>query len=433
MNLSGLSFNALPPIHLPFRFFLTAPLFAFACAALIFAFGESLWLTRWHPAMLSLTHGFTLGILTMVMMGALLQILPVVAGISVPKVDIVASVSHLCLVFGSATLMLSFIFPTPLLLWFSLVALGIAFLLFIGALLWAFVPTFKKGVKQSTTLVALRFAIVFFTVVVLLGLLLQLNRLGYAYLPFDKLYTNIHALVGGFGWVGLLIMAVSFQVIPMFHVAPNFPYFVARILPVLVSLLLVALIFTWWLALELSVFIALLLMLNSVYLLQVIAVINRRKRKIPDISIRYWLLAAISLLVLSALFFIDYFAIIPWSVEQRDIVFSSIFIYCYVLSVIQALLIKILPFLSYTHLQQRCLMNFDAMKFLPHMHQFISKKESTVLWWLHLISGCLLLVTCVFPFLYWCFTLSLLIEFSWLFWLMLQTILLYKNVSQQIE
>ena len=83
MNMSGLSFNALPPIDLPFRFFLSAPLFIIACALLVLFSGETLWLSRWQPNMLALTHGFTLGFLTMVMMGALLQLLPVIGGIGI--------------------------------------------------------------------------------------------------------------------------------------------------------------------------------------------------------------------------------------------------------------------------------------------------------------------------------------------------------------
>ena len=60
--MNGLSFNALPPIDLPFRFFLTAPIFVILCAVLILLTGESLWLSRWQPSMLALTHGFTLGL-----------------------------------------------------------------------------------------------------------------------------------------------------------------------------------------------------------------------------------------------------------------------------------------------------------------------------------------------------------------------------------
>lgn len=41
---------------------------------------------RWSPATLALTHLITLGYLAMIMLGALLQILPVVLGVPVPQV-----------------------------------------------------------------------------------------------------------------------------------------------------------------------------------------------------------------------------------------------------------------------------------------------------------------------------------------------------------
>lgn len=78
--MSGLSFSGLPPIDIPFRFFASSILFVIGLAFFIFFSGESLWLSRWHPSMLALTHGFTLGVITPVMMGALLQMLSVVGG-----------------------------------------------------------------------------------------------------------------------------------------------------------------------------------------------------------------------------------------------------------------------------------------------------------------------------------------------------------------
>ena len=42
------------------------------------------------------------------------------------------------------------------------------------------------------------------------------------------------------------------------------------------------------------------------------------------------------------------------------IAMAVIFIYFYLVSIVQGMLFKIIPFLSYTHLQQKFLMNFDA-------------------------------------------------------------------------
>ena len=109
MSLAGLSFNALPPIRLPFRFFITAPIFILLCTGLIAYSGPDLWLGRWQPPMLALVHGFTLGFLTMVMLGALLQLLPVIAGIGIPHPELLAPLTHGLLSVGTLMLLWGFL------------------------------------------------------------------------------------------------------------------------------------------------------------------------------------------------------------------------------------------------------------------------------------------------------------------------------------
>ena len=46
----------------------------------------------------------------------------------------------------------------------------------------------------------------------------------------------------------------------------------------------------------------------------------------------------------------------------------SILLYGVIISISQGMIIKVLPFLSYTHLQKVCLTNFSAMQYLPNMH-----------------------------------------------------------------
>ena len=433
MNISGLSFNALPPVHLPFRFFLTAPLFALACVVILIVYGDSLFISRWHPAMLALTHGFTLGIVSMVMMGALLQILPVVAGISVPKVEKIASLSHGFMVLGTVLLMLAFIYPRTEIFMLSLLCLTLAFILFIGALIWAFMPTLTAVFHQGATLTAIRFSVLLLMVTVVLGLLFLANRAGLVSLPLSQSFTDMHALLGGFGWVGLLIIGVSFQVVPMFHVAPNFPNIITRYLSWVIVVVLVIMSMFLWLAGPFKLFIALLLLLNSAYVLLVINRLKQRKRKVADVSIRYWFLASISLLLLTLSFIVSELFSFNWFETKKVLLFSSLFIYAYLLSVIQGLLIKILPFLSYTHLQQRCLVNFAAMQLLPHMHQFISKQQAGFLWWLHVMSILLLVLVMLSPSYYIFFTIALAVEFIWLGYLMIKTVGLYNKTVSKID
>ncbi len=431
MNLSGLSFNALPPIDLPFRFFLSAPIFIIACALLVLFSGETLWLSRWQPNMLALTHGFTLGFLTMVMMGALLQLLPVIGGIGIAKPRLIATTSHALYCVGVMALMLSFVLATNWLTLAALVLLCLGGSIYLGAIIWVLI----KKISQGDSINCFRLAITSLVIVLLLGIWLLANRAGIT-LPFitlDKHLTDIHALMGLVGWAGMLIIAVSFQVLPMFHVAPNMPKYIRQYLGVSIFILLIVYIFYAEFALGVIV------ISHGVFALTLFYVINQRKRKVPDTSIKYWQLAAATLLLLNLLYFLpDSFyrsAQTPLSIALPDkgMLLTAVFIYFYLLSVIQGMLLKILPFLSYTHLQQRCLIDFSAMQFIPHMHEFLNKKHGLVLYYMHILSGLSLLAVLFEPSLYIVFAIFLLVEFVWLFVLMVKCMRLYFTVNHKIN
>jgi hypothetical protein len=95
MNFTGLSLDQAPPISAPVRFFLTAPLFAMVAAALILFFDPALLMSRFSLETIAVTHLFTIGFIAMVMLGALQQMLPVLAGVSLPKASLVATTSHI--------------------------------------------------------------------------------------------------------------------------------------------------------------------------------------------------------------------------------------------------------------------------------------------------------------------------------------------------
>ena len=84
LSTAGLSLEQAPPIGVPFRFFLTAPLFTLAAGLLLAWQGEDLMASRWTPGALTGAHLIALGFLSQVMCGALFQMLPVLAGSRVP-------------------------------------------------------------------------------------------------------------------------------------------------------------------------------------------------------------------------------------------------------------------------------------------------------------------------------------------------------------
>ena len=431
MNMSGLSFNALPPIDLPFRFFLSVPIFIIACALLVLFSGETLWLSRWQPNMLALTHGFTLGFLTMVMMGALLQLLPVIGGIGIVKPRLIATTSHMLYCAGVIALMLSFLLATNWLTVAALTLLSLGLGLYLGAIIWVLI----KKISQGDSINCFRLAITSLAILLLLGVMLLANRVGIT-LPFitlDKHLTDVHALMGLVGWAGILIVAVSFQVLPMFHVAPNMPKYIRQYLGASIFILLITYVFYAEVAL------GLLFISHGVFAFSLFYMINQRKRKVPDTSIKYWQLAAGTLLLLNILYFLPdslyrsaqapLFITLP----DKTMLLTAVFIYFYLLSVIQGMLLKILPFLSYTHLQQRCLIDFSAMQFIPHMHEFLNKKHGLALYYMHVLSGLSLVAVLFEPSLYAVFAILLLLEFVWLLVLMVRCMRLYFTVNKKIN
>ena len=88
-----LSFDQAPPFAAPFRFFLTAPFFALFAGVLLAVLGPEAFSSRWTPGALALTHLLAIGFLLQVMLGAMIQILPVVAGANLFHPLVVARVS----------------------------------------------------------------------------------------------------------------------------------------------------------------------------------------------------------------------------------------------------------------------------------------------------------------------------------------------------
>lgn len=423
MNKSAFSFNALPPIDIPFRFFVCAPFFAIGIALLILYSGESIWISRWHPVMLSITHGFTLGCISSVMMGALFQVLPVVGAGSVPYVRKVGICCHIFHILGSVSLIVGFIYPIKAIQLLSILFLLLSFSIYIAAISWVLVRKFNKNM----TIHSIRLSILSLIFTVILGVLLQLRVMGVEIIPFEKIFTNLHALWGLFGWVGLLIVGVSFQIVPMFHVAPSFPFWLAMYLPLSFFFLLVLITFNL-VDKNLSYSIGLTIIVGYCFFsLALLNVINQRKRKLPDTTVSYWQLSAISIFAITLLNLVPQSFLFEVITQKLLLLSAAIFIYFYALSVIQGMLLKILPFLSYTHLQQLCLTHFEAMPLIPHMHEFLKKTHGKLLFIMHFITGAALLWTIVYPSIYWLFGGLLLIEFSWLLYLMFRTFSLYKK------
>ncbi len=349
----GLSFSQAPPILVPFRFFLSAPLFGLLAALLVLWHGPSLLDSRWQPSMLALTHLMTLGFLGMAMIGAMMQMLPVVAGSPVARPVGVARAVHLLLVPGVLLLAGGFLLGMPLPMRLAMLLLGAGFMIFIAAAglsLW-------RAPSGNPTMIGMRFALAGLLATVVLGLVLASNY-GWAWwLARWVQVTNLHATWGLLGWVGLLVVGVSYQVVPMFQLTPAYPKPMTRWLSRLLFLLLLSGSATFLLpegrGQELAAWVVALLIAAAftVFALMTLRLQLQRRRKQSDVTLLFWRFGMACLLLALALSLVGQ-AMPAWAGAQIiNFMMAFLFIAGFAVSVVNGMLYKIVPFLIWFHLQ----------------------------------------------------------------------------------
>lgn len=214
VRFEGLQLSQAPPLSIPSSFFLTAPVALLAAGILLMVRGSLALATGWALPTLMLTHLGTLGFLTAVMLGALYQMTPVVAGSSVPGVRAAHAV-HLLLVGGLAGLLLGLDRGSTGIVLGSLVLLAGAVAGFVGPVGLALL----RAPARSETVTGMTLAVASLLVVSGLGLAMALGYGGIGFPGPRNLWLQTHLSVGLLGWIGGLISAVSWQVVPMFYLA----------------------------------------------------------------------------------------------------------------------------------------------------------------------------------------------------------------------
>ncbi len=413
MRMKGLSLKTMPYIHVPFRFFNTAPWMGVLAALVLLLGGDSVFSSSWNPDLLALTHLLTLGFISMVMLGAMLQVVPVLSGKIIPGGALVATLVHSLLCVGVLLLVAGFYWQSYWLFNWAIPLLLAAFVVFILVL----ASLLGRRIGSGDSIYSIRFAILSLLISIVLGLVRAANYAGllaWAGLPNT---TNLHLGWGLGGWVLLLVMGVSYQVIPMFHVTPNYSTRMAKVLPTAVFLSMLLLTFATNSVLKGTAVLAMCLA-AMIYGITSIRLLRKRKRKVADITARFWHLALLSLIVAAGLVMMFYFAahLLPslgWA-QKLYIGTGIILIFGFAVSVIMGMLQKIVPFLSYLHLQRSCINNFKLLKTLPHMGEFVPPGYSRWQFRLHLAALLSLLVAAITGQLVELSGLLLIVDFSWL-------------------
>lgn len=337
MSRQGLAYEQAPPFGVPLGFMLAAPLFL--CAAGVLAMFPAWTVAALAPRALALTHLLTLGFLAMVMLGALAQLLPVVAGAPLPGVAWVSRLALAGLILGTPALAwgLDTLSREALTLGGGLIGLALIPYLLATAIALA-------RARAIDTVRGMRVAVAMLPITVLLGLGLVAWLGGHWQPEHPMRWLERHVLAGLAGWIGVLVMATAWQVIPMLQVTPPYPPRLTRALFWLLALALgLALLAPspWHRAGQFGVALGLI-----VFAVATLELLRRRKRKIADVTLDYWRVGMTSLIAASALFLTG-----PEGAPQ--LLAGVLFLLGFAVSVTHGMLGKIVPFLAWFQLQSR--------------------------------------------------------------------------------
>ncbi len=429
----ALSFEQAPPISVPYRFFLTAPVFGVVAGLILAVLGPAAFASRWSPGALAMTHLIVVDFMLQAMCGSLLQFVAVVAGANIWRPRLVATLVHPLITAGAVFLATAFLLEHPPLFLAAAVAFSAALGLFLTVMAVALVRTPARGIS----ILVLRLAVFGLLVTVVLGVVLA-STLGLqqSVQTLWSLHTviNVHVAWGLGGWALMLVIGVSYLVVPMFQLTPSYPLWLTRALP---AGLLLAL-GLWSLQLlpgagetqvwQSGVLLAGML-LAGLYAATTLWLQSRRRRRQADVTLVFWRGAMLSLLAL-AVSWLLFLALPALGGHARAPLWMGVLALPGVfLSVIEGMLYKIMPFLNWLHLQQQG----GTVTTQPNMKQMISERAMRGQMRLHFTALALLLAAVLWPALALPAGLAFSASCIWLEWNLVGAARLYVRYRDRIR
>jgi len=417
-NQNGLSLDQAPPISVVLRFFLGGALFGLLAGALVLIFDTKIFDAANIEAVI-LTHTLTLGVMLSFMFAALFQMLPVIAGVKLTAPTAKANMVQFPFILGILLLLGAFYTGKSILFaaasgLLGLSILGIALVMLKNLLQ---LPNHSASSKGMTV------ALISLAVLTILALYLTSTLGGFIQGLHYTAFKTAHYSFGLFGWIALLIISISFQVIEMFYVTPPYPSFVSKYLPIKLLGLLVTgftLSFVWQQAwMVVTILIALLLM---GYAFLTLRRLTQRKRPITDATVWFWRVG-LSLLILSMSATVDIQFIQMPKLQALNYIFFTGF----ALSIVFAMFYKIVPFLTWFHL------NSQGYFTAPMMHEVIHPKTAMKHLYIHLTTlVTFMLSVFISPLIYIAGVLTIL-SFGWMLWQIVHAWKIYVHIQKTGE
>ncbi len=304
---------------------------------------------HFQPVLLGLTHIATLGWITMIIFGALFQLVPVVLQVKLYS-EKLAEVQFWIYLSGLTGMVLSFFkFDTFYLTIFaSLVSL--AMLLFI----FNITASMMKVKEWNITGTYIAAALFYLLLTVVAGIMMALNL----YTPYFKTnhleYLKLHAVLAFVGWVSMIIMGVSYKLIPMFSLSHGFSLNPARWVFGFINAGLILLIIEYHLpqrTIMLSSGAVLIAIGNLIFLYQVYLIMHSRVRRILDVGLTYSMVSFGIMLIATLLgvFLVFENFLDPAYLSKLVLLYGYLILFGYFSLIIIGQMYKIVPFLVWFH------------------------------------------------------------------------------------
>jgi hypothetical protein len=380
VNQTGLRLEQAPPIWVPFLFFLVAPAFLLLAAAALLWSGPAALASRASSAAIGITHLYVLGFMSMVMIGAMMQMLPVLQGSPVPLPRATAALTFAGVAIGALALPGGLLFSAGAMIQTGAIALGVGFAAFVLAIL----VCLARAPSQSHAVRAMWLAVASLLVTAGLGVMLgSLFGWGLA-LPSAAIHT-LHPAWSLAGWTGLLVVGVGLELVPMLQMTPLYPKAVSRFLgPVIFALLVVWSVLLWrseggWGA-PAEALVAAMAAAYLVFAVITLRLQQRRRRRLPDVTLDFWRVAMGSLTLACLAWGARTAMRASWP-ESLDVVIGVLAMFGFAGFVISGMLYKIMPFLAWFHLQAMCppgVLAPNMKKILPDRNQRLQFRSQVI-------------------------------------------------------
>lgn len=302
---------------------------------------------HFQPKILSITHIATLGFITMIIFGAMFQLVPVVLEVKLFS-TLLAEIQFWIYLAGVIGLVYKFwYFGSELS--FTLPAILLNAAMFIFA--FNIIASMIKVNSWNITGTFLAAAIFWLIVTAIAGILLAVN-LDHPYIKIDHLqYLKLHANVAFIGWVTMVIMGVSFKLIPMFTLSHGYELTLAKWAFALINFGLFGINWIMHYAdtgiynLIFGITITLGLFL---YLIQIFIIFKKRIRKKLDVGLKFsavsFVMLGISTLLGFSFLFFEY-----ENYTNLTLIYGFMIIVAYISTLIVGQMYKIVPFLVWYH------------------------------------------------------------------------------------